>query len=154
MQFTLSASAVLALVASALGLQITAPAEGSNLDLSTDNTISWASVSTDPSSFNIVLTNYNVNPPVRIEIAPNVETSTGSYDVSSVPGVTPGGNYRINLEGTSASNQGILAQSGQFVVTDAGSSSTSSASFSSSTPSTSGATSSTFAIPSDLLHVF
>ena len=154
MQSTLFASALLALVASALALQVTAPAQGSNLDLSTDNTISWASVSTDPSNFNIVLTNNNVNPPLRIEIASNVETSTGSYDVSSVSGATPGANYQINLEGTSASNQGILAQSGQFNVADAGSSSTSSASFSSSTPSTSGVTSSTFATLSDLLHVF
>jgi Ser-Thr-rich glycosyl-phosphatidyl-inositol-anchored membrane family len=142
MQVTLSVSAFLALVASSLALQVTAPAEGSTVDLSMDNTIQWTSVSSDPGSFNIVLTNMNVNPSVRIVIASNVQTSDGSYDVSGVKGATPGGNYRLNLEGNQGSNQGILAQSGQFNVADAGSSSTSMASFSSSTPSTSGMVSS------------
>ena len=145
MQFTLSVAAALALVASTLALQVTAPAERSNLDLSKDNKISWASVSSDPTTFNIVLTNMNVNPSVRIQIATNVETSVGFYDVGPISGAVPGENYRINLESTSSSNQGILAQSGQFNVVAAGSSSTFSASFSSSTPSTSGMTSSMFA---------
>jgi Ser-Thr-rich glycosyl-phosphatidyl-inositol-anchored membrane family len=151
MQLTLSVPAFLALVASTLALQVTAPAEMSNLDLSVDNTISWASVSSDPDSFNIVLTNMNVNPPVRINIASNVDTSSGSYDFSGVEGATPGGNYRINLEGTESSNQGILAQSGQFTVAAVGASSTSSASFSSSTPSTSGMASSTCSAISPLI---
>lgn len=142
MQFTFSVSALLALVASTVALQVTAPAEGSTIDLSMDTTISWASVSSDPGSFNIVLTNMNVNPSVRIVLASNVETSEGSYDVSAVEGAVPGGNYRLNLEGTQSNNQGILAQSGQFNVAAAGSSSTSLASFSSSTPSTSGMVSS------------
>ena len=141
MHLTLSVSAFLALVASTVALQVTAPAEGSTIDLSKETTISWASVSSDPGSFNIVLTNMNVNPSVRIVIASNVETSEGSYDVSAVEGATPGGNYRLNLEGTQNNNQGILAQSGQFNVA-ADSSSTSLASFSSSTPSTSGMVSS------------
>lgn len=137
MQRTLSVSAFLALVASTFALQITAPAEGSTLDLSTDNKIQWSTVSSDPTTVNIVLTNMNVNPPVREEIATNVDTSTGSFDLSSVDGAIPGGNYRINIEGTTANNQGILAQSGQFTVAEAGSSSTSSASFTGSTASTS-----------------
>jgi Ser-Thr-rich glycosyl-phosphatidyl-inositol-anchored membrane family len=150
MQFILSVATALALVASTLALQVTAPAEDANLDLSKDNKISWASVSSDPSVFNIVLTNMNVNPSVRIEIATNVQTSTGSYDFGPVSGAVPGENYRINLEGIQSNNQGILAQSGQFNVVAAGSSSTSSssssASFSSSTSSTSAITSSMCAI--------
>lgn len=144
MQHTLSVSAFLALVASTLALQITAPAEGSTLDLSADNKIQWSTVSSDPSTVNIVLTNMNVNPSVRIEIASNVDTSTGSFDLDSVAGAAPGSNYRINLEGTTANNQGILAQSGQFNVAEAGSSSTSSASFSGTTPSSSAIVSSMF----------
>lgn len=153
MQFTITLSAFLALAASTFALQVTAPAENSNIDLSKDNKISWASVSSDPSSFNIILTNMNVNPSVRIVIASDVQTSAGSYDVRPVSGATPGGNYRINFEGTSASNQGILAQSGQFTVAAAGASSTSSASFSSSTPSTSGMVSSTFATSPQIQQV-
>ncbi len=140
MRFTLSASAVLAIVASSLALQVTAPEEGSSLDLSKDNKISWSSVGSDPTSFNIFLTNNNVNPPVRMEIAMDVETSSGSYDISPVSDVAVGENYRIGLESPS---QGILAQSGQFNVSGAGSSSISSTCF---PPSTSAMTSRTFAI--------
>jgi Ser-Thr-rich glycosyl-phosphatidyl-inositol-anchored membrane family len=154
MQLILSISTLLALVASTFALQVTAPAEGSTIDLSKDYKIEWASVSSDPTSFNIVITNMNVNPSVRIPIASNVETSAGSFDVSSVSGAAPGGNYRINFEGTSASNQGILAQSGQFNVAAAGSSSTSLASFSSSTPSTSGMTSSMLAVFTQIVPIF
>jgi hypothetical protein len=141
MQLTLSVSAFLALVASTVALQVTAPAEDSTIDLTQDNTIEWTSVSSDVDSFDIILTNMNVNPSVRITLASDVQTSEGSYDISAVEGAAPGGNYRINLEGTQNSNQGILAQSGPFNVAEAGSSSTSLASFSSSTPSTSGMTS-------------
>jgi Ser-Thr-rich glycosyl-phosphatidyl-inositol-anchored membrane family len=144
MQFTLSSSAFLALVASTFALQVTSPAEGSTIDLSKDNKITWSTVSTDPAKFNIVLTNMNVNPSVRINIASDVDASEGSYELSGVSGATPGSNYRINFEGTASSNQGILAQSGQFSVADAGSDSTTLESFSSSTPSTSGMASSEF----------
>lgn len=143
MQITLTAASFLALVASTLALQVTAPAQGSALDLSKDNKITWASVSSDPTSFEIQLVNNAVNPSVAITIAPNVQTSAGSYDLKSVNGANPGQGYQINLISTDAQNSGILAQSGQFSVAAAGSSTTS-ASFSSSTPSTSMGSSSRF----------
>lgn len=140
MQFTLSLSTFLALVASTLALQVIAPAKDSSIDVSKGFQIKWVAVSTDPSSFTISFTNLG-NPSSRKIIASNVQTSAGSYDVKSVDGVAPGDNYQINLESNSSNNQGILAQSGQFTIVAAGSSSTSSASFSSSTPSTSAASS-------------
>lgn len=154
MQYSLSLSSFLALVASTIALQVTSPAERSTLDVSEPFTISWVTVSSDPSTVDIVLTNRNVFPPAEIPIASNVDTSSGSYDVSSVSGVDPGGNYRIDLVGTTPSNRGILAQSGQFNVAAAGSTSTSLASFSSSTPSTSAVVSSMLALFSWFLHAF
>ncbi|KAL9623627.1 MAG: hypothetical protein Q9160_002083 [Pyrenula sp. 1 TL-2023] len=136
MQSTLSL--LVAFAASALAIQVTSPAQGSSLDLSKDNKITWASVSSDPSSFQIQLVNQAVNPPVTTTIADNVQTSSGSFDLKSVKDVTPGQGYQINLVSTSSQNQGILAQSAQFTVAKAGDTTTS-ASFSSSTPSGSSA---------------
>ncbi|KAL9113960.1 MAG: hypothetical protein Q9227_002094 [Pyrenula ochraceoflavens] len=119
-----------------MALQVTGPAQGSSLDLSKDNKITWSSVSSDPSSFEIQIVNQQVNPPVTQTIAQNVQTSSGSYDLKSVSNITPGQGYQINLVSTTPNNMGILAQSGQFSVAKGGSTSTSSASFSSSTAPT------------------
>ena len=134
MQITLTVSAFLALVASSAALQVTAPAEGSTIDVSKDNKIEWATVSSDPTKFDIVVTNNNVNPPVKVTIAKDVSTSEGSYEIKKVSGIVPGGNYRINLESHEPQNSGILAQSGQFSIAESGGKTTL-ASFSSSTPS-------------------
>lgn len=151
MQITISISTFLALAASALALTVTSPAQYSNIDVTKGTTIAWNSVSSDPTSFNIVLTNMNVNPSVRIVLASNVQTSAGSYTVPTVNGASPGENYRVNLESTANSNQGILAQSGPFQVAPAGSTSTSLASFSGSTSSTSQSASSEFESSVDCL---
>lgn len=131
-----SLTTILALAASlslALALQVTSPAQGSTLDLTKDNKVTWASVSSDPSSFQIQLVNFAVNPPVTQIIKDGVKTSDGSFSLDAVKGVNPGPGYQINLVSTSTQNSGILAQSGQFEVAKAGGTTTS-ASFLSSTP--------------------
>ena len=125
MHVTLSVSTLLALLAFCAALQITNPAQGSSLDLSKDNKITWNSVSSDPSSFNIVLVNQNVNPPISTNIASNVATSDGSYDLASLSGTSAGPGYQFNLISNDPKNSGILAQTGQITITPAGASTTS-----------------------------
>ncbi|KAL1969976.1 hypothetical protein VTN77DRAFT_6381 [Rasamsonia byssochlamydoides] len=129
MQFKIAAA--LALAASASALQIVYPVQGSELDLTKQNTISWISVSTDPSSFDIYVVNENVYPTVNQKVATNVQTSKGSYVIDNID-VAPDKGYQINLESTDSQHPGILAQSGQFVIVSAGSP-TSSASLTTST---------------------
>ncbi|KAL1985976.1 hypothetical protein VTN96DRAFT_7111 [Rasamsonia emersonii] len=118
-------AAALAFAVSASALQVQYPAQGSELDLTKQNTIKWASVSTDPSSFDIYLVNNAVYPPVNQLIAKNVETSKGSYTLDGLKNVPADKGYQINLQSDSPQNTGILAQSGQFSVVSAGSSTTS-----------------------------
>ena len=99
--------------------------------------------STDPSTMNIVLVNNVVNPSTQTTIASNVQTSSGSYTVSSLIG--NGAGYQVNLMATT--NSQILAQSGQFTLSNtspaSGGGSSSSASIFSSTSSSAASSSST-----------
>jgi len=119
MQFSITAG-LLALAASVAALQVTSPAQGAVLDLTKSNTITWSTVSTDQTSFNIVLVNQHVNPSVNVNIASNVQASAGSYNVPAQSGVAAGDGYQFNL--VSTVNAGILAQSQQFTVGSSGSS--------------------------------
>ncbi|OKL56335.1 hypothetical protein UA08_08418 [Talaromyces atroroseus] len=134
MQINLSTALVLAATASAL--QVTSPSRGDDLDLSGSNDVTWDSVESDPTSFDIQLVNEHVNPPVVKTIATNVQTSAGSYSFSNVA-ATVGNDYQINLVSNDSDNTGILAQSAQFDVTKAVDSSSSSSTSSTSTSSSS-----------------
>ncbi|KKK13925.1 hypothetical protein ARAM_001526 [Aspergillus rambellii] len=136
---------LLPLAVSVAALSVVEPKEGADIDASDSFTVKWTSVSTDPSSFDLYIVNNAVYPPVETKIASDVETSEGSYTVDNVSGITKGHGYQINLLSDSAQNSGILAQSQQFNITGAASSSSSSTSSSSttSTSSTSTSTSST-----------
>jgi len=113
MQYTLAS--VLAFASAALAITVTSPAKGAEWDLSKDNKITWDSVSTDPSTINVVLVNMAVNPSVSLTIANNIPVSQGSYDLKNlVNAPAPGDSYQINLE--NSVQQGILAQSQQFTV--------------------------------------
>ncbi|PCH04596.1 Cell wall beta-glucan synthesis [Penicillium occitanis (nom. inval.)] len=108
----------LMLAASASALQVTSPSRGDKLDLTGSNEVTWDSVESDPTSFDIQLVNEHVNPPVVKTIATNVQTSAGSYTFSNVAAAV-GDDYQINLVSTSSENTGILAQSAQFDVSNA-----------------------------------
>lgn len=143
MQFSIT-GCLIALAASVAALQVNSPAMGAVLDLSKSNTVTWSTVSTDPSTFNLVLVNNHVNPSFKLAIASNVKSSSGSYTVSPQSGVSPGDGYQFNLESTDPQNTGILAQSQQFTVASSGSAtsggSASSASSTSSASTASGLT--------------
>ncbi|RAO72034.1 uncharacterized protein BHQ10_008046 [Talaromyces amestolkiae] len=113
------------LAASASALQVTSPSRGEKLDLTSSNEVTWDSVESDPTSFDIQLVNEHVNPPVVKTIGTNVQTSAGSYAFSNVAAAV-GDDYQINLVSTSSENSGILAQSAQFDVSNAADSSSSS----------------------------
>ncbi|KAL4770218.1 Ser-Thr-rich glycosyl-phosphatidyl-inositol-anchored membrane family-domain-containing protein [Aspergillus nidulans var. acristatus] len=134
------ASSLLPLAVSVGALQVTQPEKGAEIDPSSSFTVKWDSVSTDPSSFDLYLVNNAVYPSVEKKIASDVDTSDGSYTVDGVSGLEHGGGYQINLFSNSGHNTGILAQSEQFNVT--GADSTSSSTSSTTTP-TSTSTSST-----------
>lgn len=114
MQLTLAS--ILAFAAAALAITVTSPTKADQWDLSTDNKIEWGSVSTDPSTINIILVNMAVNPSVSLTIASNIPVSDGSYDLKNLDSApTPGSAYQINL--VNAHQGGILAQSQQFAIT-------------------------------------
>ncbi|OXV05919.1 hypothetical protein Egran_06315 [Elaphomyces granulatus] len=139
MQFAIT-GCLIALAASVAALQVNSPAIGAVLDLSKSNAVTWSTVNTDPSSFNIVLVNNHVNPSFKLAIASNVQSSSGSFTVSPQSGVSPGDGYQFNLESTDPKNTGILAQSQQFTVASSGSATSGgSASSASSTSSASAA---------------
>ncbi|RAK72696.1 GPI anchored serine-threonine rich family protein [Aspergillus fijiensis CBS 313.89] len=134
--------AVLPLAAIVGALEVTSPTKGEDVDVSNSFTVKWDSVSTDASNFNLYIVNNAVYPPVEQKIASDVETSKGSYTVSGLSGLTDGYGYQINLVSDEPQNSGILAQSQQFDVKGASSSSSSSSSSSASSSSTSSASSS------------
>ncbi|GAQ43654.1 hypothetical protein AtubIFM55763_005183 [Aspergillus tubingensis] len=136
------AVSLLPLAAFVGALEVTSPKKGEDVDLSSSFTVTWDSVSTDPSTFDLYLVNNAVYPTVEKKVASDVDTSKGSYTVSGLSGVTDGSGYQINLLSTSSTNSGILAQSEQFTVEGA-SSSTTTASASMTTSASSSSSSST-----------
>ncbi|GJP93089.1 glutathione-dependent formaldehyde-activating enzyme family protein [Aspergillus niger] len=134
------AVSLLPLAAFVGALEVTSPKKGEDVDLSSSFTVTWDSVSTDPTTFDLYLVNNAVYPTVEKKVASDVETSKGSYTVSDLSGVTDGSGYQINLLSTSSTNSGILAQSEQFTVE--GGSSSSSTTTASASMTTSASTSS------------
>jgi len=128
MQFT-TILALLSAAGTALAIQVTSPTNGTQWKDHDSNTITWTSVSSDPSSLSIFLVNEQVNPPVNISLATNIQTSLGTYTVDNLTG--SGAGYQINLVGTE--NNGILAQSQQFELETGGGSSSSATTGASST---------------------
>ncbi|KAL6231637.1 Ser-Thr-rich glycosyl-phosphatidyl-inositol-anchored membrane family-domain-containing protein [Aspergillus navahoensis] len=133
------ASSLLPLAVSVAALRVTQPEKGAEIDPSSSFTVKWDSVSTDASSFDLYLVNNAVYPSVEKKIASDVDTSDGSYTVDGISGLENGGGYQINLFSNSGQNTGILAQSEQFNVT--GADTTSSSTSSTATPTISSSTS-------------
>ncbi|KAL5049097.1 Ser-Thr-rich glycosyl-phosphatidyl-inositol-anchored membrane family-domain-containing protein [Aspergillus fruticulosus] len=135
------ASSLLTFAVSVGALQVTQPEKGAEIDPSSSFTVKWDSVSTDPSSFDLYLVNNAVYPNVEKKIASDVDTSDGSYTVDGVSGLENGGGYQINLFSNSGHSTGILAQSEQFNVT--GADTTSSSTSSTATPTSTSSSTST-----------
>jgi hypothetical protein len=131
-----------ALAASVSAILVTSPAKDAQLDFSKDVTITWTSVSTDPSTFTLELIDQsNVDSPIVIN--KDVKTSDDKYTLSNFAAPT-GSTYKFNFISNDPQNSGILAQSQTFQIVktaDASSSSSASASASDSTTSTSSGTS-------------
>ncbi|MCJ1350621.1 MAG: hypothetical protein MMC33_000602 [Icmadophila ericetorum] len=115
MQYSIFLTALCA--SSALAIQVTQPTNTTVWKDAASNTIKWTSVDTDPSTVNILLVNDVNNPSTSITIASNIQTSAGQYTATDLSGV--GAGFRINLVSTSPQDQGILAQSAQFTLSDA-----------------------------------
>ncbi|KAI6382233.1 hypothetical protein MCOR25_000821 [Pyricularia grisea] len=129
-----SSLALLALASGALALKVTSPNSNTVWSSNEKHTITWESVSTDQTSFNIYLSNKVTYPPSDILIASDVQASAGSYEVAS--GKLPAGNsYTIDFTNGTKTEQ-IYAQSNQFNVTGASTTSTTSSGSSSSATST------------------
>ncbi|KAL2820142.1 Ser-Thr-rich glycosyl-phosphatidyl-inositol-anchored membrane family-domain-containing protein [Aspergillus cavernicola] len=124
-------SYLLPLAVSVGALSITEPKKGDEITPGSSFTVKWDSVSTDPTSFDIYLVNNAVYPSVDEKIASDIDTSDGSYTVDGISDLAAGHGYQINLFSNSDLNTGILAQSQQFNVTDADSSSSTTSSTSS-----------------------
>jgi len=112
-------SASLLFVATALGLTVTTPVEGALWDATQNTqTVSWSSVSSDPSSFTISLVNMAVYPNTNDVLQQNVLTSSGSATVNAPSSGWPTGQgFQINLIQVNPTGTAILAQSQQFNIT-------------------------------------
>jgi len=116
---TFSAVALLALPLGALGLSITSPGTNDTWDSSGSHTITWQTVSTDPTSFSILLTNFGVYPPQVLNVVANQQASAGTFTFSAFLPV--GDDYRIRFNSINTNqNTGILAESGQFQIVSGG----------------------------------
>ncbi|KAB8296065.1 hypothetical protein EYC80_008872 [Monilinia laxa] len=118
------ALAFAALVAIAQAINITSPSTNGEWDLSTGaQTITWSSVSTDPTTVDIYLVHMASNPPLSDKLFTNVDITKGSETVSGLQ-LPTGGNYQINFVSPGKPEQ-ILAQSQQFTVNGVASSASS-----------------------------
>lgn len=116
---------------------VTSPTKDEKLDFSKTIEIKWSSVSTDPSTFNLVLVDQSNMTP--IPVGNNVKTSDGSFSLANFV-ATPGASYKFNLVSTDPMNTGILAQSQTFSITKSGGTSSSEDSVSSTSTTTSSPT--------------
>jgi len=114
---------VLSFVASTLGYMITFPNgdEGTGWTTAGPQTVNWTTVTTDPPTFMLNLTNQQISGFVPQILINQVNGSAGSIQVTSpFGGFIAGSAYRIDFV-TSPDNLndagGILAQSNQFNIT-------------------------------------
>ncbi|GJC84747.1 UPF0619 GPI-anchored membrane protein AFUA_3G00880 [Colletotrichum liriopes] len=114
--FSKTAVAITSLLALAEAVKVTKPAKGDDWEISSTNEITWETVDSDPTSFEIVIVNQSGYPPVSEKIA-KVNAADGKYELKDVK-VAAGDAYRINL--VSTQNSGILAQSDEFSLTSDG----------------------------------
>jgi len=109
-----SLAAVLSLAASSMAIQVLSPTTGTIWgSTSGPQTVSWTSVSSDPTSIKIVLVSSDQL--TQDTLIAQQATGTGQVSVTVAPpsaGWPTGVNWTINIE--NATGNGILAQSGQL----------------------------------------
>ncbi|KAH9939970.1 hypothetical protein B0H21DRAFT_794757 [Amylocystis lapponica] len=133
-----SVVSVLALTASAFGLTVTSPTNTTGWTTSGDHTVSWSAVSTDPTNITVVLVNMNEFPNYSQVLDALVQTSQGSVNVNPPSSGWPtGAGFQVNLVASSTQLTSILAQSDQFTLKQASSSSSGSSTSGSSSSGTS-----------------
>jgi hypothetical protein len=122
---------------------VNSPAKGAKIDLSEKNTITWSSVSTDPSTFTLALVDQTTMGSIVIDA--KVTTSDDKFDLTNVV-APPGAKYKFNFLSNDPLNNGILAQSETFeiVKSEKSSSSSSAAANSADESSTTGESATTF----------
>ncbi|OCH92162.1 hypothetical protein OBBRIDRAFT_470023 [Obba rivulosa] len=124
-----SVVAALVFVASAFAYSISSPNQSAGWTITGPNTVVWSMVSTDPQNFTIVLSNQVVSPPTQQILAALVDGSLGQMTVNPPSGGwQTGTGFRVNLVKDANDLDSILAQSDQFAITVASSSSSSGAS--------------------------
>ncbi|KAJ9113039.1 hypothetical protein QFC22_006135 [Naganishia vaughanmartiniae] len=131
----------LLLASGAEAIKVTSPSDTTVQSAGSALQLTWDSVSTDPTSFAVVLVNQNsaflaASP---VTLIANQTTSAGSTSLSYPSGSWPAGTgFQVNLVKSTEEVNSILAQSGMFNITASASSASSSAA-SSSAASTSAA---------------
>jgi len=91
--------------------------------------LTWTRVDTDPLNFTVVLDNQNITGFERQVLAALVDGTLGFTELNSHNGGWPtGSNFRVNFVKDDDDLDAILAQSSQFDITEANTSSTSTAS--------------------------
>ena len=91
---------------------------GAQWDFSQTNTIEWTSVSTDPTSFDIVLVNHDASPATEFTLQDPVNTSDGKFSFTNF--VAPAGDQYTIKFFTNSTVTSQLAESQQFNVTKSG----------------------------------
>ncbi|KAG0148886.1 hypothetical protein CROQUDRAFT_669581 [Cronartium quercuum f. sp. fusiforme G11] len=124
-----------------LALSVTSPSEGASWNTSDGLKVEWATVSSDPQTFDIQISNQDTNTystGFTQVVQKDVKASEGSYTIpsSSVSGLKVGSGFRVNLVSSSTTNSGILAQSQPFNVTSVSSSTSTATTDSNSTTGT------------------
>lgn len=104
--------AVAALVAAAQAITITSPSTDTTWNSDDTNTITWTSVSTDPTTVDIYLVHQASQPQINDILFSSVAVSGGSADISGLQ-LPTGSAYQINFVKSGSPDQ-IYAQSGQF----------------------------------------
>lgn len=110
------------LLASVSAIMVTSPTKDQKLDFSKSIEITWTSVSTDPTTFQLVLVDQTTMVPITIE--EKVNTKDNKFTLTNFV-ATPGAKYKFNLLSNDPMNTGILAQSETFEITKSGSTSSS-----------------------------
>jgi len=109
-----SLAAILSLAASSMAIQVLSPTTGTVWgSASGPQTVSWTSVSSDPTSIKIVLVSSDQL--TQDTLVAQQATGTGQVSITVAPpsgGWPTGVNWTINIE--NATGNGILAQSGQL----------------------------------------
>lgn len=128
------------LLAAAQAILVSSPAKDSKVDFSKSVDIIWTSVSTDPSTFNLVLVDQTNMVPIPIQ--DKVKTSDNKFTLTNFV-ATPGSAYKFNFLSDDPLNTGILAQSQTFQIIKSGGTPTDDSSSSSSSTTTTDSSSST-----------